>query len=217
MAAIHEQVDRYLHQCFMVTYEPYIEVCRRLAELSPCHGEEQRSPLVNSGAEAVRNAVKIARAATGRPAVSPSTARSTAARSLTMTMTSKVTYRRGFGLFAPEFTARPARFSYRGVDTAQAIAVLEELFLREVDPESVACVVLEPVQGEGGFIVMPDDFPRALREVRRDCHGSSTSTTRSSRASPDWPGLGDRALRRRARPARLRQVARRWSEAAWPA
>src|ERR687887_1729178 len=67
VAAIHEQVDRYLHQCFMVgLYEPYVEVCRRLAELSPCGGE-QRSLLVNSGAEAIENAVKIARAATGRP------------------------------------------------------------------------------------------------------------------------------------------------------
>jgi 4-aminobutyrate aminotransferase-like enzyme len=70
VAAIHEQVDRYLHQCFMIgLYEPYVEVCRRLAELSPCAGEAQRSLLLNSGAEAIENAVKIARAATGRPAV----------------------------------------------------------------------------------------------------------------------------------------------------
>ena len=70
VAAIHEQVDRYLHQCFMVgTYEPYVEVCRRLAELSPCRGAEQKSLLLNSGAEGIENAVKIARAATGRAAV----------------------------------------------------------------------------------------------------------------------------------------------------
>ena len=70
VAAIHEQVDAYLHQCFMVgMYEPYVEMCRRLNELSPCRGETQRSVLFNSGAEAVENAVKIARAATGRPAV----------------------------------------------------------------------------------------------------------------------------------------------------
>ena len=69
VAAMHEQIDRYLHQCFMVgIYEPYVELCRRLAELSPCRGVEQRSLLVNSGAEAAENAVKIARAATGRPA-----------------------------------------------------------------------------------------------------------------------------------------------------
>src|SRR5215203_4774252 len=70
VAAIHEQVDRYLHQCFMVgTYEPYVELCRRLAELSPCAGSDQKSILLSAGAEAVENAVKVARAATGRPAV----------------------------------------------------------------------------------------------------------------------------------------------------
>ena len=82
VAAIHEQADRFLHQCFIVgTYEPYIEVCRRLAELSPCGTGEQRSILVNSGAEAIENAVKIARAVTGRPAVSSSRTPSTAGRS----------------------------------------------------------------------------------------------------------------------------------------
>jgi 4-aminobutyrate aminotransferase / (S)-3-amino-2-methylpropionate transaminase / 5-aminovalerate transaminase len=166
VAAIHEQVDRYLHQCFMVgMYEPYIDVCRRLAELSPCTGEEQRSILVNSGAEAVENAVKIARAATGRAAVIVFDGSFHGRTLLTMTMTSKVTYRRGFGPFAPEVYRAPAPYPYGGITTKDAIAGLEELFLREVDPHSVACVVLEPVQGEGGFIVMPDDFPRALKDV----------------------------------------------------
>ena len=166
VAAIHEQVDRYLHQCFMVgMYEPYIDVCRRLAELSPCSGDEQRSILVNSGAEAVENAVKIARAATGRPAVIVFDGSFHGRTLLTMTMTSKVTYRRGFGPFAPEIYHAPAPYPYRGITTNDAIAGLEELFLREVDPQSVACVVLEPVQGEGGFVVMPDDFPRALKEI----------------------------------------------------
>jgi len=166
VAAIHEQVDRYLHQCFMVgMYEPYIDVCRRLAELSPCSGDEQRSILVNSGAEAVENAVKIARAATGRPAVIVFDGSFHGRTLLTMTMTSKLTYRRGFGPFAPEIYHAPAPYPYRGTTTNDAIAGLEELFLREVDPESVACVVLEPVQGEGGFVVMPEDFPRALKEI----------------------------------------------------
>jgi 4-aminobutyrate aminotransferase / (S)-3-amino-2-methylpropionate transaminase / 5-aminovalerate transaminase len=166
VAAIHEQVDRYLHQCFMVgMYEPYIEVCRRLADLSPCTGDEQRSILVNSGAEAVENAVKIARAATGRPAVIVFDGSFHGRTLLTMTMTSKVTYRRGFGPFAPEVYRAPAPYPYRGLTTEDAIAGLEELFLREVDPQSVACIVLEPVQGEGGFIVMPDDYPQALKAI----------------------------------------------------
>jgi 4-aminobutyrate aminotransferase len=166
VAAIHEQVDRYLHQCFMVgMYEPYVDVCRRLAELSPCVGGEQRSLLVNSGAEAVENAVKIARAATGRPAVVAFDGAFHGRTLLTMTMTSKVAYKRGFGPFAPEVYRAPAPYPYRGVGSDDALAGLEFLFARDVDPESVACVVLEPVQGEGGFVVMPDDFPRRLKEL----------------------------------------------------
>ena len=171
VAAMHEQIDRYLHQCFMVgIYEPYIELCRRLAALSPCRGDEQRSLLVNSGAEAVENAVKIARAATGRPAVVVFDNSFHGRTLLTMTMTSKVTYRRGFGPFAPEIYHAPAPYPYRGVGTEDAIARLELLFKREVDPAEVACMVLEPVQGEGGFIPMPTDFLVKLREVC-DRHG----------------------------------------------
>jgi 4-aminobutyrate aminotransferase / (S)-3-amino-2-methylpropionate transaminase / 5-aminovalerate transaminase len=167
VAAIHEQVDRYLHQCFMVgMYEPYVEACRRLAELSPCRGKEQKSILLNSGAEAVENAVKIARVATGRPAVVTFDRAFHGRTLLTMTMTSKVVpYKRGFGPFAPEVYRAPAPYPYRGVTTDDAIHALELLFKADVDPESVACVVLEPVQGEGGFIPMPEDFPVRLAEL----------------------------------------------------
>ena len=172
VAAIHEQVDRYLHQCFMVgTYEPYIEVCRRLAELSPCGPGEQRSVLVNSGAEAIENAVKIARVATGRPAVVVFDYAFHGRTLLTMTMTSKVApYKLGFGPFAPEVYRAPAPYPYRGVDTDSAIAALEHLFKADVDPGSVACVVLETVQGEGGFIPMPDDYLERLAGLCRE-HG----------------------------------------------
>ena len=172
VAAIHEQVDRYLHQCFMVgMYEPYVEVCRRLAELSPCRGAEQKSVLVNSGAEAVENAVKIARVATGRPAVVVFDRAFHGRTLLTMTMTSKVVpYKRGFGPFAPEVYRATAPYTYRGVTADDAIHGLEAIFKGDVDPESVACVVLEPVQGEGGFVPMPSDFPARLRELC-DRHG----------------------------------------------
>src|SRR4030095_14180639 len=165
--AIHEQVDRYLHQCFMVgIYEPYVEVCRLLDELSPCPGAEQRSLLVNTGAEAVENAVKIARAATGRRAVLVFEHAFHGRTLLTMTMTSKVVpYKRGFGPFAPEVYRAPAPYPYRGVTTEDAIHQLEVLFKADVDPQSVACVVLEPVQGEGGFVDMPLDFPPRLQEI----------------------------------------------------
>jgi 4-aminobutyrate aminotransferase len=171
VAAIHEQVDSYLHQCFMVgTYEPYVEVCRRLAELSPCRGTEQKSLLVNSGAEGIENAVKIARAATGRPAVVVFENAFHGRTLLTMTMTSKVVYKRGFGPFVPEVYRAPAPYPYRGITSDDAIHALERLFKAEVDPEAVASVVLEPVQGEGGFIPMPPDFPPRLRELC-DAHG----------------------------------------------
>ena len=172
VAAIHEQADRYLHQCFMVgTYEPYVDVCRRLAELSPCGEGEQRSILVNSGAEAIENAVKIARVATGRPAVVVFDNAFHGRTLLTMTMTSKVKpYKAGFGPFAPEVYRAPAPYPYRGVSSDDAIAELEHLFKGDVDPETVACVVLEPVQGEGGFVVMPPDFPARLQELCRK-HG----------------------------------------------
>jgi len=169
VAAIHEQADRYLHQCFMVgTYEPYVEVCRRLAELSPCGSGEQRSLLLNSGAEAIENAVKIARAATGRPAVVVFDNAFHGRTLLTMTMTSKVKpYKAGFGPFAPEVYRTPAPYPYRGVSSDHAVAALERLFEGDVDPATVACVVLEPVQGEGGFIPMPADFPARLQELCR--------------------------------------------------
>ena len=171
VAAMHEQIDRYLHQCFMVgTYEPYVELCRRLAELSPCRGAEQRSLLLNSGAEAVENAVKIARAATGRPAVIAFDNAFHGRTLLTMTLTSKVAYRKGFGPFAPEVYRAPAPYAYRGISTDAALAELDLLFKQEVDPASVACLILEPVQGEGGFIPMPADFLVRLRAVC-DRHG----------------------------------------------
>jgi 4-aminobutyrate aminotransferase len=170
-AAIHEQVDRYLHQCFMVgMYEPYVEVCRLLGETWP-GGAETKSLLVNSGAEAVENAVKIARVATGRTAVIAFDHAFHGRTNLTMALTSKVVpYKRGFGPFAGEVYRAPAPYPYRGVSTDDALVALSHLFKQDVDPGQVACVVLEPVQGEGGFIVMPEDFPRRLKEVC-DEHG----------------------------------------------
>ncbi|HEX4525856.1 MAG TPA: aspartate aminotransferase family protein [Gaiellaceae bacterium] len=170
--AVHAQVDRYMHQCFMVgMYEPYVEVCRRLAELSPCRGADQKSVLLNSGAEAVENAVKIARVATGRPAVIVFDNAFHGRTLLSMTMTSKVVpYKAGFGPFAPEVYRTPAPYPFRGVSEDDAIAGLKHLFKGDVDPSSVACAVLEPVQGEGGFIPMTPDFPRRLQELLDD-HG----------------------------------------------
>jgi 4-aminobutyrate aminotransferase / (S)-3-amino-2-methylpropionate transaminase / 5-aminovalerate transaminase len=170
-AAIHEQVDRYLHQCFMVgMYEPYVEVCKLLDELWPGQSET-RSLLLNSGAEAVENAVKIARVATGRPAVIAFDHAFHGRTNLTMALTAKaIPYKDGFGPLAPDVYRAPAPYPYRGVTSDDAIEGLKQLFKQDVRPERVACIVLEPVQGEGGFIPMPDDFPRRLKEICEE-HG----------------------------------------------
>src|SRR5712691_7880294 len=163
--AIHEQVDKYLHQCFMVgIYEPYIEVARRLDELWP-GAAPTKSLLANSGAEAIENAVKIARAATGRDAVVVFDRAFHGRTNLTMAMTSKLVYKQGFGPLATDIHRAPAPYPYRGVTTEDALHGLELLFKQDVDPAGVACIVLEPVQGEGGFIPMPPEFVLALKEI----------------------------------------------------
>jgi 4-aminobutyrate aminotransferase / (S)-3-amino-2-methylpropionate transaminase / 5-aminovalerate transaminase len=189
VAAIHDQVDRYLHQCFMVgTYEPYIEVCRRLDELWPGDGpaaaegggnsrpgvdgfagdassHQTKSILVNSGAEAIENAVKIARAATGRAGVVVFDRAFHGRTNLTMEMTAKLVYKQGFGPLATDVYRAAAPYPFRGVSTEDALDSLELLFQQDVDPKDVACIVLEPVQGEGGFIPMPPQFVQALRRI----------------------------------------------------
>jgi 4-aminobutyrate aminotransferase / (S)-3-amino-2-methylpropionate transaminase / 5-aminovalerate transaminase len=163
--AVHEQVDRYLHQCFMVgLYEPYVEVARRLDELWP-GASATKTLLVNSGAEGIENAVKIARFATRRPGVVVFDRAFHGRTNLTMAMTSKLVYKQGFGPLAPEVYRAPAPYPYRGVSVEAALAGLELLFKQDVAPSAVACLVLETVQGEGGFIPMPAEFVHALRHI----------------------------------------------------
>ena len=170
VAAIHEQVDRYLHQCFMVgTYEPYVDLCRRLDELWPGDAET-KSILLNSGAEAIENAVKIARAATGRAGVVVFDRAFHGRTTLTMAMTAKLVYKQGFGPLATDVHRAAAPYPFRGVSTEDALASLELLFQQDVAPEEIACIVLEPVQGEGGFIPMPPEFVQGLRRIC-DEHG----------------------------------------------
>jgi 4-aminobutyrate aminotransferase len=168
--AIHEQADKFLHQCFMVgIYEPYVEVARRLDDLWPGDAAT-KTLLVNSGAEAIENAVKIARAATKRAGVVVFDRAFHGRTNLTMAMTSKLVYKQGFGPLATDIYRAPAPYPYRGVSTEDALHGLELLFKQDVDPKDVACIVLEPVQGEGGFIPMPPEFITALDELC-DEHG----------------------------------------------
>jgi 4-aminobutyrate aminotransferase len=151
-------------------YEPYVEVCKLLDEVWPGQSDT-RSLLLNSGAEGIENAVKIARVATGRPAVIAFDHAFHGRTNLTMALTAKaIPYKDGFGPLAPEVYRAPAPYPYRGVTSDNAIEGLKQLFKQDVRPERVACIVLEPVQGEGGFIPMPDDFPRRLEEICEE-HG----------------------------------------------
>ncbi len=162
--AIKRQADAMLHSCFPVAaYEPYLEVAELLCQRTP-GTFSKKAVLVNSGAEAVENAVKIARYATGRDAVITFDRGFHGRTLLAMTLTSKLVYKKGMGPFAPEVYRAPAPYPYRGVSTEDALEGLDFIFKAHVDPESVACVILEPVQGEGGFTVMPPEYLKGLKE-----------------------------------------------------
>ncbi|MEK7380300.1 MAG: aspartate aminotransferase family protein, partial [Gemmatimonadota bacterium] len=163
--------------CFHIaTYEPYVALCERLAALLP-HGDSTKVLLLNSGAEAVENAVKIARQATGRPAVLCFTEGFHGRTLLGMSLTSKVGYKAGCGPFAPEIYRLPFPNHYRygeGLDldtfVERAIQRLRDAFHNLVAAQDLAAVLLEPVQGEGGFVPAPAAWLRALRELC-DEHG----------------------------------------------
>jgi 4-aminobutyrate aminotransferase len=170
VAAIKAQADALLHSCFPVAgYAPYLDACQLLCEHAP--GDfDKKAVLVNSGAEAVENAVKIARYFTGRPAVITFDRGFHGRTLLAMSLTSKLVYKRGMGPFAPEVYRAAAPYPYRGITTEDALAALDWMFKATVDPSSVAAVILEPVQGEGGFTVMPPEFVQGLKE-RCERHG----------------------------------------------
>jgi 4-aminobutyrate aminotransferase/(S)-3-amino-2-methylpropionate transaminase len=149
--AIKEQADQFTHACFQVTpYEGYVEVCERLNALTP-GDHEKRSLLVNSGAEAVENAVKVARYATGRSAVVAFDHGFHGRTLLTMSLTGKAApYKLGFGPFAPEIYRAPYSDPFR--DTGRLDEVIK-LLETTVGAETIACVVVEPIAGEGGFVV----------------------------------------------------------------
>jgi 4-aminobutyrate aminotransferase/(S)-3-amino-2-methylpropionate transaminase len=177
--AVKEQVERFIHTCFYVAhYEPYVELAEKLNALVP-GASEKRSMFVNSGAEAVENAIKIARAYTGRPAILAFENAFHGRTMLGVTLTGKVEpYKRGFGPFVPEVYRVPAPYAYRcpaGKDCSggcrgDCFGALERALVGTVHPESVAAVIIEPVQGEGGFIPVPDFYMRRLRELC-DEHG----------------------------------------------
>ena len=175
--AIREQAGKYLHTSFnVVTYEPYIKLCEELAEILP-HGKKTKAMLISTGAEAVENAIKIARQATKRPAVLCFTEAYHGRTLMAMSLTSKVNYKFSSGPFAPEVYRIPFPnfYKYHGTQEMDEFVETELTRLREsahsmVDVNSVAAIIIEPIQGEGGFNPVPQKYLEGLR-IFCDEHG----------------------------------------------
>ena len=166
VAAVRDQVDQFTHTCFMITpYEGYVAVAEQLNELTP-GDHAKRSALFNSGAEAVENAIKIARVATKKQAVVAFDHAYHGRTNLAMALTAKnMPYKHGFGPFAPEVYRAPTSYPYRDdklVDGERAAARAIDVMDKQVGADNLAAVIIEPIQGEGGFIVPADGFLPAV-------------------------------------------------------
>ena len=165
--AVQEQAARFFHTDFtIIPYETYVTLAERLVATVPISGQV-KAAFFNAGTEAVENAIKFARAYTERPAVIAFEGGFHGRTLLALTLTSKThPYKAGLGPFAPDVYRVPFAQDYRGPSTADALAALERALVTQVAAESVAAIVIEPVQGEGGFVVAPPEF---LAGVRRIC------------------------------------------------
>lgn len=170
-AALTNQLQQFSHACFQVTpYESYVALAERLNALAPGTGPH-KTLFLSTGAEAVENAIKIARSHTGRNAVIAFGGGFHGRTLGAMALTGKVQpYKAGFGTLLPDVFHAPFPMAYHGIGTAAALEALERIFKFEVEPQRVAALIVEPVQGEGGFYVAPAEFLRALRELC-DRHG----------------------------------------------
>jgi 4-aminobutyrate aminotransferase/(S)-3-amino-2-methylpropionate transaminase len=171
VAAAQEQLSRFSHTDFtIIPYEVYISLAERLCELAPVP-KPAKAAFFNAGAEAVENAIKFARIHTGRPGVVAFEGGFHGRTLLALSLTSKThPYKAGLGPFAPEVYRVPFPNEYRGPSAAEALEALERAFVTQVAAENIAAIVLEPVQGEGGFVVAPSEFVRGVREIC-DEHG----------------------------------------------
>jgi 4-aminobutyrate aminotransferase/(S)-3-amino-2-methylpropionate transaminase len=163
--AVKDQLDAFSHTCVMVTpYSSAVELAERLTEIAPI--EDARAIFVSTGAEAVENAIKIARSATGRPGVIAFSGGFHGRTNLCMGLTGKVVpYKKGFGPFTPEIYHAPFPAEYLGISTEVSLAALDRLFNSDIQPDQVAAIIIEPIQGEGGFYPVPDGFLSKLREL----------------------------------------------------
>jgi 4-aminobutyrate aminotransferase / (S)-3-amino-2-methylpropionate transaminase / 5-aminovalerate transaminase len=167
VSAAQEQLARFSHTDFtIVPYESYVTLAERLCALAPVR-KPAKAAFFNAGTEAIENAIKFARAYTSRPAVVAFEGGFHGRTLLALSLTSKThPYKAGLGPFAPEVYRVPFPNDYRGPSSAEALAALERALVTQVAAETVAAIVIEPVQGEGGFVVAPPDF---LQGVRRLC------------------------------------------------
>jgi 4-aminobutyrate aminotransferase/(S)-3-amino-2-methylpropionate transaminase len=171
MAAVREQMERFTHTCFQVLlYEPYVTLAERLNKLAPIDGAA-KTAFFTTGAEATENAIKMARASTGRAGVIAFTGGFHGRTAMTMTMTGKVLpYKKGFGAAIPEVWHVPFPAPSLDVTVEESLKYLGFLFKADIDPARVAAIIIEPVQGEGGFHQAPPELMRALRKIC-DQHG----------------------------------------------
>jgi 4-aminobutyrate aminotransferase/(S)-3-amino-2-methylpropionate transaminase len=166
MEAVRAQLDRVTHTSFQVVmYESYLRLAERLCALAPGEGPK-KAIFFSTGAEAVENAVKIARAHTGRPAVISFNGAFHGRTLLALSLTgSVVPYKQNFGPYATEIYQAPFPYEYRGWSSERALAALNDLLASSVSPDRVAAVIIEPVLGEGGFVPAPEQFLRGLRAL----------------------------------------------------
>jgi 4-aminobutyrate aminotransferase/(S)-3-amino-2-methylpropionate transaminase len=171
MAAVHAQLEAFTHTCFGITpYEPYIKLAERMNQIAPISGPK-KTIFLTTGAEAVENAVKIARHSTGRSAIISFTAGFHGRTLMTLALTGKINpYKAGFGPFPADTFHAPFPDAYRGGSSEKSLAAIETMFKASVEPSRVAAIIIEPVQGEGGFSVAPFEFLRELRALC-DRHG----------------------------------------------
>lgn len=171
MQAVAAQAERFTHTCFHVApYESYVALAERLNGLAPTGGEN-RTMLVTTGAEAVENAIKIARAHTGRSGIIAFSGAFHGRTLMGMALTGKMApYKKGFGPFPSEIFHARFPNAYLGISTEDAIADLEHLFASDVEPSRIAAIIIEPVQGEGGFNIAPPEFLQRLKAIA-EAHG----------------------------------------------
>ncbi|HYD61796.1 MAG TPA: 4-aminobutyrate--2-oxoglutarate transaminase [Noviherbaspirillum sp.] len=169
--AMQQQLDKFTHTAYqIVPYASYVELAERINAITP-GSHAKKTAFFSTGAEAVENAIKIARAATGRPGVIAFSGGFHGRTMMGMALTGKVVpYKVGFGPFPGEVYHAPFPIEVHGVSTEDSLDALQALFKSDIDPKRVAAIILEPVQGEGGFYPAPRDFMQALRALC-DQHG----------------------------------------------